>query len=238
METTKKWLDGESFFTGPLIFLMVSFFDRVQRKGLEIPRQVPLISLWNQERFHTRLKFEKDLGFGKGKVLERMKLNVGLEKRQENDKGKKKEQPLTIREKQGEKKVIKKQGKDKGKEKVVENQSMTCDSITSPNDMMGFLSKFGDLAKSLASNVKEMYSMLEQAKDIFVEEETTGKMHHLIDNIWCKYTTKPLVNQEEEKQQTKSPSILSQDQHFFDEPTFIEELDMLMNIAWKKFNVE
>ncbi|XP_021737310.1 uncharacterized protein LOC110703836 [Chenopodium quinoa] len=113
METTKKWLDGESFFTGPLIFLMVSYFDRVQRKGLEIPRQVPLISLWNQERFHTRLKFEKDLGFGKGKVLERMKLNVGSEKRQENDKGKKKEQPLTIREKQGEKKVIKNKGRRK-----------------------------------------------------------------------------------------------------------------------------
>ncbi|XP_021737311.1 rho GTPase-activating protein gacV-like [Chenopodium quinoa] len=63
-------------------------------------------------------------------------------------------------------------------------------------------------------------------------------MHHLIDNIWCKYTTKSLVNQEEEKQQTKSPSILSQDQQFFDEPAFIEELNMLMNIAWKKFNVE
>ncbi|XP_021775469.1 uncharacterized protein LOC110739309 [Chenopodium quinoa] len=72
----------------------------------------------------------------------------------------------------------------------MEKSSIGSSSTTSRNDMMGFLSKFGDLAKTLASNVKEMYGMLEQAKDLFVEEETTGKMQHLIDNIWCKYTTK------------------------------------------------
>ncbi|XP_021728737.1 uncharacterized protein LOC110695817 isoform X2 [Chenopodium quinoa] len=113
----------------------------------------------------------------------------------------------------------------------MEKSSIGSSSTTSRNDMMGFLSKFGDLAKTLASNVKEMYGMLEQAKDLFVEEETTGKMQHLIDNIWCKYTTKTFVNQEEKK----IPSILSQDQHVFDEPTFIEELDMVMDKAWKKF---
>ncbi|XP_021758411.1 protein MNN4-like [Chenopodium quinoa] len=43
--------------------------------------------------------------------------------------------------------------------------------------------------------------------------------------------TKTFVNQEEKK----SPSILSQDQHVFDEPAFIEELDMVMDKAWKKF---
>ncbi|XP_021766083.1 uncharacterized protein LOC110730561 isoform X2 [Chenopodium quinoa] len=72
METSQKWLDGESYFIGPLIFLTVSYFDRVQRKGLELPRGVPLIALWNKERFHIRIKFEKDLGFEKGKVLKRL----------------------------------------------------------------------------------------------------------------------------------------------------------------------
>ncbi|XP_021715325.1 uncharacterized protein LOC110683285 isoform X2 [Chenopodium quinoa] len=93
----------------------------------------------------------------------------------------------------------KKQPKQKEKEKRMEKSSIGSSSTTSRNDMMGFLSKFGDLAKTLASNVKEMYGMLEQAKDLFVEEETTGKMQHLIDNIWCKYTTKTFVNQEEKK---------------------------------------
>uniref|UniRef100_A0A803N721 Ubiquitin-like protease family profile domain-containing protein n=1 Tax=Chenopodium quinoa TaxID=63459 RepID=A0A803N721_CHEQI len=170
-DSVSVWKKGNSYFTGPLPFLMVFYFDRLQRGGLEKPRKCPLISVWTKERIQVRYKFEKDHGFGYGKLLERME------------------------------------------------------------SIVGFLSKFGDLAKTLASNVKEMYGMLEQAKDLFVEEETTGKMQHLIDNIWCKYTTKTFVNQEEKK----SPSILSQDQHVFDEPAFIEELDMVMDKAWKKF---
>uniref|UniRef100_A0A803MJZ9 Uncharacterized protein n=1 Tax=Chenopodium quinoa TaxID=63459 RepID=A0A803MJZ9_CHEQI len=170
-DSISVWKKGNSYFTGPLPFLMVFYFDRLQRGGIEKPRKCPLISVWTKERIQVRYKFEKDHGFGYGKLLERME------------------------------------------------------------SIVGFLSKFGDLAKTLASNVKEMYGMLEQAKDLFVEEETTGKMQHLIDNIWCKYTTKTFVNQEEKK----SPSILSQDQHVFDEPAFIEELDMVMDKAWKKF---
>uniref|UniRef100_A0A803NC56 Uncharacterized protein n=1 Tax=Chenopodium quinoa TaxID=63459 RepID=A0A803NC56_CHEQI len=170
-DSVSVWKKGNSYFTGPLPFLMVFYFDRLQRGGIEKPRKCPLISVWTKERIQVRYKFEKDHGFGYGKLLERME------------------------------------------------------------SIVGFLSKFGDLAKTLASNVKEMYGMLEQAKDLFVEEETTGKMQHLIDNIWCKYTTKTFVNQEEKK----SPSILSQDQHVFDEPAFIEELDMVMDKAWKKF---
>lgn len=78
MESCKECQDGKSYFTGPLIFFMVTSFDRVQRKGLEIPREVPLISLWNKERIHMRIKFKKDLGFGQGKVLKKVKLDVDL----------------------------------------------------------------------------------------------------------------------------------------------------------------
>uniref|UniRef100_A0A803MR24 Uncharacterized protein n=1 Tax=Chenopodium quinoa TaxID=63459 RepID=A0A803MR24_CHEQI len=191
-DSVNVWKKGNSYFTGPLPFLMVFYFDRLQRGGLEKPRKCPLISVWTKERIQVRYKFEKDHGFGYGKILERMESIV-----EEN----------------------KKQSRQEDKEKRKEESSV------------GFLSKFRDLAKTLASNVKEMYGMLEKAKDLFVEEETTGKMQHLIDNIWCKYTTKTFVNQEEKK----SPSILSQDQHVFDEPAFIEELDMVMDKAWKKF---
>ncbi|XP_021715317.1 uncharacterized protein LOC110683284 isoform X1 [Chenopodium quinoa] len=174
-DSVSVWKKGNSYFTGPLPFLMVFYFDRLQRGGLEKPRKCPLISVWTKERIQVRYKFEKDHGFGYGKLLERMESIVKAPK------GKKK------------------QPKQKEKEKRMEKSSIGSSSTTSRNDMMGFLSKFGDLAKTLASNVKEMYGMLEQAKDLFVEEETTGKMQHLIDNIWCKYTTKTFVNQEERK---------------------------------------
>ncbi|XP_021724754.1 putative pre-mRNA-splicing factor ATP-dependent RNA helicase DHX16 [Chenopodium quinoa] len=71
-DSVSVWKKGNSYFTGPLPFLMVFYFDRLQRGGLEKPRKCPLISVWTKERIQVRYKFEKDHGFGYGKLLERI----------------------------------------------------------------------------------------------------------------------------------------------------------------------
>ncbi|KAL2944189.1 Protein MAINTENANCE OF MERISTEMS [Bienertia sinuspersici] len=48
ISSTIEWQDGSSFFTGPLPFLMICYFDRLQRSKIENPRQFPLISIWKK----------------------------------------------------------------------------------------------------------------------------------------------------------------------------------------------
>ncbi|KAL2922615.1 Succinate--CoA ligase [ADP-forming] subunit beta [Bienertia sinuspersici] len=102
------------------------------------------------------------------------------------------------------------------------------DSSKSTKEIMDFIENFGSLAKTLARNINEMYSMLEKAKEMFQEQETSDQMNNLIHNIWNKYIKK------KKAQVQNSPSIISQDQHLFDEPSFIKELDDVMKKAWDK----
>lgn len=42
---------------------------------IEMPRQIPLISVWKNEEIRIRLEIEKDRGYGRGNVLERIPIN-------------------------------------------------------------------------------------------------------------------------------------------------------------------
>ncbi|KAL2901149.1 Elastase [Bienertia sinuspersici] len=72
ISSTIEWQDGSAFFTGPLPFLMICYFDRLQRSKIENPRQFPLISIWKKELIKERMKIENKRGFGKGLVIDRM----------------------------------------------------------------------------------------------------------------------------------------------------------------------
>ncbi|KAL2931180.1 Ribonuclease VapC1 [Bienertia sinuspersici] len=51
---------------------------------------------------------------------------------------------------------------------------------------LDFIERFGSLAKTLARNINEMYTMLEEANEMFQEQETSDQMNNLIHNIWNK----------------------------------------------------
>lgn len=57
------------------IILQLTYFDRLQRQGLEYPREVPLTLVWNKSRVKERVDMEKR-GYGRGIVLERMKVTI------------------------------------------------------------------------------------------------------------------------------------------------------------------
>ncbi|KNA05244.1 hypothetical protein SOVF_192220, partial [Spinacia oleracea] len=67
-----EWKAGTSFYTGPLPFLLVLYFDRLQRGGQQVPREIPLLTVWNRERMTNRIAIEKARGFGQGIVLNRI----------------------------------------------------------------------------------------------------------------------------------------------------------------------
>ena len=48
------------------------YFDRLQRGGQQVPREIPLLSVWNRERMTQRIAIEKTRGFGQGIVLDRI----------------------------------------------------------------------------------------------------------------------------------------------------------------------
>lgn len=56
------------------MILQITYFDRLQREGIENPREIPLTKVWNRKRCKDRLKMEKR-GFGKGIVIDRIRVS-------------------------------------------------------------------------------------------------------------------------------------------------------------------
>uniref|UniRef100_A0A803N7X6 Ubiquitin-like protease family profile domain-containing protein n=1 Tax=Chenopodium quinoa TaxID=63459 RepID=A0A803N7X6_CHEQI len=73
--SVSEWQGGSAFFTGPLPFLMICYFDRLQRSKISNPRQFPLLSVWKKDLIKERMKLEMKRGFGKGHVLDRMEVD-------------------------------------------------------------------------------------------------------------------------------------------------------------------
>ncbi|WCJ43954.1 hypothetical protein M5689_024657 [Euphorbia peplus] len=70
--SVEDWKDKSSYFTGPLPFLLICYFHRLQR-GIEVyPRRFPLIFVWNKKLMNERMVIERKRGFGNGKILDKM----------------------------------------------------------------------------------------------------------------------------------------------------------------------
>ncbi|XP_021773569.1 uncharacterized protein LOC110737532 [Chenopodium quinoa] len=72
INSVAEWKEGAAYFTGPLPFLMVMYFDRLKRGTAQPRRTIPLIAVWNKQMIQERMKVEKKRGFGQGKVLDRL----------------------------------------------------------------------------------------------------------------------------------------------------------------------
>uniref|UniRef100_A0A803KY96 Ubiquitin-like protease family profile domain-containing protein n=1 Tax=Chenopodium quinoa TaxID=63459 RepID=A0A803KY96_CHEQI len=69
--------DVKRYFLGPLPFLMVCYFDRLQRKNIIMPRQIPLIKEWDSDKIAKRIVIERKLDFGLGTLLDRIEIQDG-----------------------------------------------------------------------------------------------------------------------------------------------------------------
>ncbi|CAH9136925.1 unnamed protein product [Cuscuta epithymum] len=73
MDAGEEWQANQSkMFSGPLLFLMICYFDRVQFKGQLLETAYPTIRIWDKERIDKRVKDERKVGFGLGKVTQRI----------------------------------------------------------------------------------------------------------------------------------------------------------------------
>uniref|UniRef100_A0A803MBJ7 Uncharacterized protein n=1 Tax=Chenopodium quinoa TaxID=63459 RepID=A0A803MBJ7_CHEQI len=73
--SVSEWKGGSAFFTGPLPFLMICYFDRLQRSKISNPWKFPLLSVWKKDLIKERMKLEMKRGFGKGHVLDIMEVD-------------------------------------------------------------------------------------------------------------------------------------------------------------------
>ncbi|CAH9119977.1 unnamed protein product [Cuscuta europaea] len=87
MDAGEEWqAQPTKMFTGPLLFLMICYFDRVQFKGQILDTLYPTIRIWSKERIEKRIKDERKLGFGLGKVIPRIMIaDEEKEEREENE---------------------------------------------------------------------------------------------------------------------------------------------------------
>ncbi|KMT01545.1 hypothetical protein BVRB_9g215470 isoform A [Beta vulgaris subsp. vulgaris] len=67
------------FFPGPLPFLMICYFDRLQRQTFSHTRLFPLISSWRLEDIKKRISSESEYGFGCGALLDRIEKPVNMD---------------------------------------------------------------------------------------------------------------------------------------------------------------
>ncbi|XP_056685405.1 uncharacterized protein [Spinacia oleracea] len=65
-------VDRSRWFAGPLPFLMVCYFDRVQIMEEYPPRNFPLISCWTRDMISSRVRNDNATGFGHGLILDRI----------------------------------------------------------------------------------------------------------------------------------------------------------------------
>ncbi|KAL2899008.1 Cell wall-binding protein YocH, partial [Bienertia sinuspersici] len=80
---TEYWQEDKSrFFCGPPPFLMICYFDRLQRHTISQPREFPLLKVWNSDLIKKRIELEVKLGFGHGFLLERIQPPEVLEVQQ------------------------------------------------------------------------------------------------------------------------------------------------------------
>ncbi|CAH9105280.1 unnamed protein product [Cuscuta epithymum] len=82
IEKKREWAKGkEKAFTGPLLFLMVLYVDRVEVYRRSVPRKVPAIMGWSTQLLRERESEEVEAGgFGLGYVDEKMTMNQGTGK--------------------------------------------------------------------------------------------------------------------------------------------------------------
>lgn len=50
----------------------ITYFDRLQREKQQVPRTIPLTSVWKKNRIKKRMEIEMKRGYGKGIVLDRI----------------------------------------------------------------------------------------------------------------------------------------------------------------------
>ncbi|CAH9122132.1 unnamed protein product, partial [Cuscuta epithymum] len=73
IDACEEWQANQSkMFSGPLLFLMICYFDRVQFKGQITQTAYPTIRIWGKEKIDKRVKDERKVGFGLGKVTKRI----------------------------------------------------------------------------------------------------------------------------------------------------------------------
>ncbi|XP_056686376.1 uncharacterized protein [Spinacia oleracea] len=73
LTAAKYWNEDRSrWFAGPLPFLMVCYFDRVQIEKEYPPRSFPIIKCWSRQMISSRVKHDNECGFGHGIILDRI----------------------------------------------------------------------------------------------------------------------------------------------------------------------
>ncbi|KAK9669191.1 hypothetical protein RND81_13G114900 [Saponaria officinalis] len=69
VESVRKVKKGNTFFCGCTLFLIISYFHRIEYRGQPMPHSIPLIKHWTEEMFNERAKAESDTGcLGSGLV--------------------------------------------------------------------------------------------------------------------------------------------------------------------------
>ncbi|CAH9107958.1 unnamed protein product [Cuscuta europaea] len=86
MDAGEEWqVHPSRMFSRALLFLMICYFDRVQFKGQVLDTVYPTLRIWDKEKIDKRVKDERKLGFGLGKVMPRIMPVEEAEEKEESD---------------------------------------------------------------------------------------------------------------------------------------------------------
>ncbi|KAK9724178.1 hypothetical protein RND81_05G054200 [Saponaria officinalis] len=85
VESVRKVKKGNTLFCGCTLFLIISYFHRIEYRGQAMPHSIPLIKHWTDEMYNERAKAESDTGCLGNGLVARITFPICLQSTDERD---------------------------------------------------------------------------------------------------------------------------------------------------------
>ncbi|XP_056683799.1 uncharacterized protein [Spinacia oleracea] len=205
VDGTVYWKKETSrFFTGPLPFLMVCYFDRLKRLTFDPPRTFPLISAWNKNVVKERVDLELTFGFGLGTLLERIEAPFLVQKPQQSDvQHHRQEQPQ-------------------------HDEQQDLEQSKLPASMEEFMHQFGEVTSTIANGFVKLTNLLAIGEKISPGNIFKEDMAFNLANMWSKCSGSHLPSELNLMTQGGSRSLLSQDIDLYSSIWFANVMDEIV----------
>ncbi|XP_057248312.1 uncharacterized protein LOC130590263 [Beta vulgaris subsp. vulgaris] len=232
LHSARAWQeDTTRFFSGPLPFLQVCYFDRLQKELHKPPRQFPLLSIWKREIIKSRISWEFKSGVGMGTVLPR--ITAPMHGQQDEQQ----QQSLTSLCQQQLQQQRHQQQQNQQQQIVFwdflqqQHQQHPEQQQQPPHDLESWKSNFINLCSKFTANLIELTALLNQGPHLNLDPTVSSFAPSIIQAIWTRYenAAQPSINPTPNPLPDQgNPSVLSQDAAFFHSSELWEMVDQVV----------
>ncbi|XP_057249720.1 uncharacterized protein LOC130590941 isoform X2 [Beta vulgaris subsp. vulgaris] len=235
LHSASAWQEDTSrFFAGPLPFLQVCYFDRLQKELHKPPRQFPLLSIWKREIIKSRIYWEFKSGVGMGTVLPRITapMHGQQDEQHQQQQNLQQQQPQQHQEdqqqQQQQQQQLQQQQQQQNQQQQQQQQQHPEQQQQPPHDLESWKANFINLCSKFTANLIELTALLNQGPHLNLDPTVSSFAPSILQAIWTRYenAAQPSINPTPNPLPDQgNPSVLSQDAAFFRSSELWEMVD-------------